>query len=1035
MDDKIKINEKKFTLSDNYESSTDPVRNDVGSYWVDSPSQDLKLSKTHGGPMFTSNDGNRTYEVITSENTLLSSYPYIESEQEITVVDSNEARLDAFIANEVLPQNKKTNRESYFRIKCPIEYTSNVDNKSAIRGDVSFTYNYGSEVYEGISNNVPEREIDNFYNFYQVVSDDGEASKYYNRDSIIKLMTKGIEDPSGTRTVNIDNYIVPKDTVSNSLSLESFKDTFPFSVDISFFNPPGNDNPDAFKDLIEKTSLSTAFCDIMNSLSSVSGGFIDLESMDFQASEMISSYVDSTQTDFKESYAITPKVIKGYDMGRILGMINKRINDPVDFKEDFPTSAGLDFYEPYELARSTESKYSLSKQWSGTTKTQWNTKQVELENSLTTIVRENFKSFTDTLSGATPYCSNIILYRISKFESGASAPIQNFWIPAQSSIFGMNYIDTQIKYGKKYDYKIYAYKLVVGSKYSFDKTSLVSNISFGFTSLISEYARLVNPETNILEGLSRNIQAEYNEVSDTTYRDLGDRISVMSNYFLTKEFDNKRLKEGLDQYIYDLESDKSNDTNFEVVNFAKDILSGKTRTFGTTDVEYSKSSFSTSEVSKLNQISSNWNDFSSSYELFEESLKLSRQYRNVISVLSTLFPWDGNPVDVIVTEDYAKALNNLGISTNENIIYKETSEFAKIFTTAGKGNATRKKMTESLKSNKLLDFFLRQARDLSATESLVVGDNYKISKDEIFQFARKFVDNTEAFLSDIAIMQSQYVDLISSIISFKSSVDVDIGISILQYKTTPDVRLMEIPYFEDSGAVLDNPPNIPNVSFNTYRNVQNRMGISLNAGQGLTPMAPITFSEEEERYYQLYRESRKLNDFQDIDFKSDEFENLPKTFEIRRLAVAPKSYDDFKDARIINTSTSYAGGKSASSTNYEDNIEPNRKYYYMFRATDRRGIRSNPTAIYEVEIVENSGAVYPLINSYEMGEQDKQSTKSLKRLFNIVPRLKQVLPAPGSDKLGTEDEGLFGKTFKIRLTSKKTGKVVDFNVSFREELV
>ena len=287
-------------------------------------------------------------------------------------------------------------------------------------------------------------------------------------------------------------------------------------------------------------------------------------------------------------------------------------------------------------------------------------------------------------------------------------------------------------------------------------------------------------------------------------------------------------------------------------------------------------------------------------------------------------------------------------------------------------------------------------------------------------------------------MQNKYAEFIGSVILFQSEVSdfevVQEGVK-LKYSTEPDIKLMEIPYFEDSGAVLDNPPNIPNVNFNTYRNVQNRMGISLNAGQGLTPMAPITFSEEEERYYQLYRESRKLNDFQFIDFKSDEFENLPKTFEIRRLAVAPKSYDDFKDARIVNTYTSYAGGKRASSTNYEDNIEPNRKYYYMFRATDRRGIRSNPTAIYEVEIVENSGAVYPLINSYEMGEQDKQSTKSLKRLFNIVPRLKQVLPAPGSDKLGTEDEGLFGKTFKIRLTSKKTGKVVDFNVSFREELV
>jgi hypothetical protein len=122
----------------------------------------------------------------------------------------------------------------------------------------------------------------------------------------------------------------------------------------------------------------------------------------------------------------------------------------------------------------------------------------------------------------------------------------------------------------------------------------------------------------------------------------------------------------------------------------------------------------------------------------------------------------------------------------------------------------------------------------------------------------------------------------------------------------------------------------------------------------------------------------------------------------------------------------------------------------MFRQRDRRGAVSNPSAVFSVLLVDEGGLVFPIIEKYEFPEEKNNYSTSVKKLINIAPSINQVTPQglsgdnsyttykPGSNVnniMGVEKEGIFGKSFKIRVTSKKTGKKIDINLTFDAEVV
>jgi len=65
-----------------------------------------------------------------------------------------------------------------------------------------------------------------------------------------------------------------------------------------------------------------------------------------------------------------------------------------------------------------------------------------------------------------------VFYRVDKHEGLDSlneAPIQSFYFSNLGDAKELEYVDTQVKYGKTYTYRIYAMNLIVGSSYNYER--------------------------------------------------------------------------------------------------------------------------------------------------------------------------------------------------------------------------------------------------------------------------------------------------------------------------------------------------------------------------------------------------------------------------------------------------------------------------------------------------------------------------------------------------------------------------------------
>lgn len=253
-------------------------------------------------------------------------------------------------------------------------------------------------------------------------------------------------------------------------------------------------------------------------------------------------------------------------------------------------------------------------------------------------------------------------------------------------------------------------------------------------------------------------------------------------------------------------------------------------------------------------------------------------------------------------------------------------------------------------------------------------------------------------------------------------------------------------YDEFVVKVSDRPPVPPETSIKTFKDTDNKILFLLNRGTSTFKTKEQPILDSDSLVFQKARESQRLEENELIEFSGDD---IIEKYQIFKTTKPPSRYEDFSTAELIEVNTRIDRANPNLRTvasSYLDKIKPNVKYYYTVRCVDIHQQISNPGMVYEIEIVNDSGMIFPIIKEWKFPEiEQKMSSKSFKRFLMIKPSGQQTfleiddaaeediatfVSNPSKIKIGKAEETVWNKTYKMRLVSKNTKKIYDIKFSF-----
>jgi hypothetical protein len=300
---------------------------------------------------------------------------------------------------------------------------------------------------------------------------------------------------------------------------------------------------------------------------------------------------------------------------------------------------------------------------------------------------------------------------------------------------------------------------------------------------------------------------------------------------------------------------------------------------------------------------------------------------------------------------------------------------------------------------------------------------------------KEYIDYQIKLNSTYRYLFSAYTIVYGTSTSIETIIEGENSHVTVQFIRSPSYRMAILDFDDISLKVSPKIPMPPFVVFQNESNSENYIKIYLDLKN---------FSKKEEFISITDNDSSLMSGvaLDDEGRMNFEYSMEEGKFEVFRLSEKPKSYINFENAKILDVSNKH----SSTSVVFKDNVMPNKKYYYMFRAVNIIGMPSNPTPIYEVEMIKDASKSKIIARTIDLQTKEVNIDKTFKSLLQITPAFQQDILNDQSDliselpsfqkrineiPLGTAADKIWGKKFKIRVKSKDSGKIIDLNVKFK----